>query len=325
MGRRSGLLAVVVALLLLLAPGASTGQPTASYDYVEALSKSLFFYDAQRSGDLPATCPGASQPGAWAVKTLACNRVAWRGDSAVEDVRVFGTDALLDLSGGFYDAGDALKRSFPLSFALSQMALGVLEFKRGYADAGEYPRVLDTLKWGYDWLLKAWYKPGVDDSAFVVQVGQSAGADDGSAWLKPEDPLLRAQDRPAFHINSTQKGTDAWASAAAAFAAGSKVFSDSGDAGYAARLLDAARRLYAVARTPPFKNYHRWLPASEFGIYESYDFFDDLAWAASMLHYATSEPTYLADARSWHTKYAEEGWLGWVSGRARQRLLRHDI
>ena len=48
------------------------------------LGLSILFYEAQRSGALPAT-----------------NRVAWRGDSAVGDVSPAGTD----VSGGWYDAG----------------------------------------------------------------------------------------------------------------------------------------------------------------------------------------------------------------------------
>jgi endoglucanase len=44
----------------------------------------LFFYDAQRSGKLPAS-----------------NRVSWRNDSALDD----GQDVNLDLTGGYYDAG----------------------------------------------------------------------------------------------------------------------------------------------------------------------------------------------------------------------------
>jgi hypothetical protein len=46
----------------------------------------LYFYDAQRSGKLPAS-----------------NRVPWRNDSLVDD----GSGSV-DLSGGFYDAGGAL-------------------------------------------------------------------------------------------------------------------------------------------------------------------------------------------------------------------------
>ena len=49
---------------------------TQTYDYKEVLGKSLLFYEAQRSGPLPAD-----------------NRIDWRGDSALDDIPV----------GGYYD------------------------------------------------------------------------------------------------------------------------------------------------------------------------------------------------------------------------------
>ena len=52
-----------------------------TYDYKEVLRKSLLFYEAQRSGPLPAD-----------------NRIDWRGDSALEDVPV----------GGYYDGMEAI-------------------------------------------------------------------------------------------------------------------------------------------------------------------------------------------------------------------------
>ena len=50
-----------------------------TFNYAEALQKSLFFYEAQRSGDLPVA-----------------NRVNWRGDSGLQD----GSDIGRDLTGG---------------------------------------------------------------------------------------------------------------------------------------------------------------------------------------------------------------------------------
>ena len=64
----------------------STSQPNQQWSNV--LGNSLWFYDAQRSGRL--------NEGAYE------NRVEWRNDSALED----GSDWSIDLSGGFYDAGD---------------------------------------------------------------------------------------------------------------------------------------------------------------------------------------------------------------------------
>ena len=54
----------------------STGGGSASKNYGEALAKSILFYDAQRSGKLPANNP-----------------ISWRQDSALDDC----------VPGGWYD------------------------------------------------------------------------------------------------------------------------------------------------------------------------------------------------------------------------------
>jgi hypothetical protein len=57
--------------------------------YSEILDQSLWFYEAQRSGFLGGDV----------------SRVPWRNDSALED----GTHEGVDLTGGYYDAGDAAR------------------------------------------------------------------------------------------------------------------------------------------------------------------------------------------------------------------------
>jgi endoglucanase len=57
---------------------------TPNSQWSSLLGDLLYFYEAQRSGILPAS-----------------NRVKWRNDSALSD----GQDVNLDLTGGYYDAG----------------------------------------------------------------------------------------------------------------------------------------------------------------------------------------------------------------------------
>ena len=71
-------------LLGLLSDGGDGGDgcPDCPYNYGEVIGKSILFYEAQRSGNLPDD-----------------NRVSWRGDSALADGQEHG----LDLRGGWYD------------------------------------------------------------------------------------------------------------------------------------------------------------------------------------------------------------------------------
>ena len=59
-----------------------SGQQQTAYNYEEILMKSILFYEAQRSGKLPAD-----------------NRIVWRGDSALGDKGKNDED----LTGGWYD------------------------------------------------------------------------------------------------------------------------------------------------------------------------------------------------------------------------------
>jgi len=79
----------------------STASPNTQWSNI--LGNSLWFYDAQRSGTLDAGAYG--------------NRVNWRNDSALND----GSDRGIDLTGGWYDAGDA---RFPYVFGIAQLTRG---------------------------------------------------------------------------------------------------------------------------------------------------------------------------------------------------------
>ena len=63
-------------------PSYVAGAADMKYNYAEVLQKSILFYEAQRSGRLPAD-----------------NRIPWRGDSALQDHGAGGED----LTGGWYD------------------------------------------------------------------------------------------------------------------------------------------------------------------------------------------------------------------------------
>src|ERR671912_643426 len=90
-----------------------------TFNYAEALQKSLFFYEAQRSGDLPAS-----------------NRVNWRGDSGRQD----GSDVGRDLTGGWYDAGDHVKFGLPMAATATMLAWSLVDYRSAYTATGQ----LDT-------------------------------------------------------------------------------------------------------------------------------------------------------------------------------------
>ncbi|KAM3685656.1 hypothetical protein ACB098_11G137800 [Castanea mollissima] len=247
-------LGLVCLCIVLLAHGVT------SFEYGEALTKSLLFYEGQRSGKLPSN-----------------QRVQWRGDSALKD----GSDAGVDLVGGYYDAGDNVKFGFPFAFTITMLSWSTIEFQAQLEAKKELSNALDAIKWGTDYLIKAHPEPNV----LYAQVGD--GDSDHACWQRPEDMTT---PRTTFKIDEGHPGSDLAAETAAAFAAASIAFKPSNPK-YASQLLEHAKQLFDFARNHQGV-YQSSIPQAG-NFYSSSGFEDELLWAAAWLHRATDEKTYL--------------------------------
>ncbi|KAI0722260.1 Six-hairpin glycosidase [Cerioporus squamosus] len=249
------------------------------------LGNLLYFYDEQRSGKLPST-----------------ERVPWRNDSALDD----GKDVGLDLTGGYYDAGDYVKYTYPLSFSLMSICWGGLDLGHGYDLANQTAYLDDMLRWGLDWLIKAHPSP----NTLYVQVGD--GNLDNAYWGGDRDIPY---PRPSYQVNDTSPGTDAAAQASAAFAACSALYANRTlsassatsalrNSSYASELQTHARDLYAFATNASggMQTYQTAVPQSA-EAYASSDFADELSIAALFLALSetgSNATAYYADAVKWY-------------------------
>ena len=102
-----------------------------SYNYGEALQKSMFFYEVQQSGKLPD----------W-------NSVPWREDSMVDENGV-DTDKV---PGGWYDAGDHFKFTLTNAYSVSLLAWGYLEYEDAVKKAGLDGLYKDNMKFAMDYV-----------------------------------------------------------------------------------------------------------------------------------------------------------------------------
>lgn len=241
------------------------------FDYGDALQKSFLFYEAQRSGNLPVT-----------------NRISWRGDSALTD----GSDVDVDLAGGYYDAGDHVKFGFPMAGSMTMLSWSAIQYRDAYQQSGQLPFVLDAIKWGTDYILKA----HTASNELWAQVG--TGELDHAYWGSAETMTMA---RPAFKIDAENPGSDLAGESAAALAAASIAFRPT-DAAYANRLLENAQQLFSFAET--YRGiYSDSIPAAA-TYYKSYDDVDELSWSAIWLHQAIeaqgeSDTAYLHKAMSY--------------------------
>ncbi|KAL2566595.1 hypothetical protein AAZV13_19G176100 [Glycine max] len=110
----------------LLLPCHSHHHPhSATHNYRDALTKSIIFFEGQRSGKLPSN-----------------QRMPWRRDSGLSD----GSAMHVDLVGGYYDVGDNVKFGFPMAFTTTMLSWSVIEFG-------------GAIRWATYYLLKATAHP----------------------------------------------------------------------------------------------------------------------------------------------------------------------
>ncbi len=272
------MLSRVLSILLfagaLAVPASADPVGAAAVNYGEALQKAIWFYDAQRSGRLPAA-----------------NRVSWRGDSALTD----GQDAGVDLTGGFYDAGDHVKFGLPFEFSMTMLAWGVVDDQAAYQRSGQLPFITSNLRWGADWLVKAHPQPN-------VLYGQVGKGDEDHRWWGPAETMT--MPRPSYKITASCPGSDLAGEAAAQLAATSMVFK-ADDPGYAATLLTHAKQLYTFADT--YRGAYSNCITDAQNFYRSWSGYqDELVWGAIWLYRATGDAAYLAKAEAEYPKLSTE-------------------
>ena len=173
----------------------------------------MLFYELQRSGVLP--------------EQTRCN---WRGDSGLTD----GADNNLDLTGGWYDAGDHVKFNLPMAYSAAMLGWSVYEDREAYEQSGQLEYILGDIKWVTDYLIKC----HPEDEVFYYQVGD--GNADHSWWGPCE---VMTMNRPSYCVTKDNPGAAVVGEAAAALAVASIVFEDT-DKEYAALCNEKEKSLY---------------------------------------------------------------------------------
>ncbi|XP_010534895.1 PREDICTED: endoglucanase 3-like [Tarenaya hassleriana] len=274
------------------------GNVEANPNYREALSKCLLFFQGQRSGRLPRD-----------------QRITWRSNSGLSD----GSSDHVDLTGGYYDAGDNVKFNFPMAFTTTMLSWGALEYGKRMGPELQNARV--AIRWATDYLLKcARATPG------KLYVGVGDPNADHRCWERPED---MDTPRSVYSVSPSNPGSDVAAETAAALAASSMVFRKT-DPKYSRLLLSTAKILmqFAIQYRGAYSDS---LASAVCPFYCSYSGYkDELMWGAAWLLRATNNRYYASfitslgggdqpDIFSWDNKY-----IGAYVLLSRRALLNRD-
>ncbi|CDY39820.1 BnaC02g42980D [Brassica napus] len=243
------------------------------------------------------------------------NNVTWRGMSCMQD----GTGPAnfhANLSGGYFDGGDAVKSNFPTSFAMTLISWSVIEYGSKYQSAGELTHVQGVIKWGTDYFLNSFYSNDTTISQMVSQIGSrgSGVPDDDYCWMRPEDI-----DYPRPVGLCFTKCSKLAAEMSAALASASIVFKDDRD--YSKKLIHGAMILYNFAESSI---------SGEDSNSRSSTYWDEMLWGGAWLYYATGDADYLERVTShdlaeragaFSSSDADYGVFGWESKLLGAQLL----
>jgi hypothetical protein len=260
--------------------------------YDRLVGASAAFFAAQRDG--PDVIPGAlgRRPSHLLDRHAGVYRVpAYSGTTLAGPLVASGQQ--VDVSGGWFDAGDYLKFVETSSFDLVELEWALREYPPG---AGAARALRSEVRFGLGWLMKMWdARSGV--LYFQVGIGDGDGSSilgDHDLWRLPQaddarpvhlgSPAYFVSHRPVFAANAPGQpiSPNLAGRVAAAFALCAQVFADS-DHALAHRCLVAGQQLYDHASqhwTGPL------VSAVPFEFYGEGEWRDDLELAAVELYLA---------------------------------------
>ncbi|CAO1616858.1 unnamed protein product [Jaminaea pallidilutea] len=247
--------------------------------WVNVLGSNLYYYDAQRAGVLPQDF-----------------RVDWRNDSVLDD----GEDVGVDLSGGFFDAGNFIKVLLPLTYTLNSIMEPALLWGEAFTSAQQNYYLDETLRNGLNWIMNA----SSQTDTLHMFVGTEIAYWGGDQGIPT--------DRPTYSVTRDNPGTDVFAAAASTLSMASMLYqgyplpftqtangtlpSELQDADYANELSQRAVSLLNLAfEATPRQVYQEAVPAVDWA-YPSSDYDDELILASAYTAMATGNISWVTTA-----------------------------
>lgn len=291
--------------------------------YSTLLENTLYFYENERDGANFITTPLRTAAGhlndekAKVYFTPTFNKKDNAGP-------LTPTGAVIDASGGWWDAGDYMKFVETHSYLVALMLVGARDFPNQMGAGSMTSNFTSEAKFGLDWLQKMW-----DDSSktFYYQVAVASGGHnyvgDHDIWRLPQvddtyqnciSPYEYICNRPVFQNTAGGAGASISPNLAGRLAASLaecyQVFKTSNPS-YADQCLLSAEHIFDLANTSPgtllttgphdFYPETEWRDDLEFGATELYFALQPGSLPPGLLH--TDPLFYLTAAANWAHAY----------------------
>ena len=292
---------------------------TAAELFAPRVADAVAFFQAQRDG--PDVIPGELGRKPSHLNDRDLDVYAWPTYEDPDSDTIVGRslrriDRHVDLSGGWFDAGDFIKFTHTTAYSVGLMYLA----QRELGDAA--PAELGTeARFGQDWLARAW---DPETGTMYLQVGIGSGNTAGTfngdhdLWRLPEvDDTLAGREnrylrsRPAFRANDpgTRLPPNLAGRMAAAFALAAQVDA-AADPARARRELATAASIFRRAKTAKVTDADV-VTALPHAFYPESSWRDDLEWGAAELALAgqaLGDPRaddWLRDSARWAAQYID--------------------
>jgi endoglucanase len=223
----------------------------------------------------------------------------------------FSDNSIVDVTGGWHDAGDYIK-FLSTSAYTTYMLLFAYEFdkeKFGFDnDDNSIPDILEEARVGLDWLLRCRLR----DDLLITQVQDLRDHEVG--WRLPEDDTLRF-DRPGY----TGIGKNIIGIYTAALSIGARIWSERFyDYDYSDKLLRSAEGVFSVYSSVPD------LDLVNSGVYQDDNFAGKLSLGAVELYLSTKKVKYLTEAKIFADTAKSDFWWSWgnINSLAHYRLAK---
>ena len=308
--------------LAVMSPSFKTDSVTNLYS--APLANSLYYYENERDGpnyisSLLRTAPGhLNDESAKAYFTPTFDKKDNAG-------ALKATGAVIDASGGWWDAGDYMKFVETHTYTVAMMLTGIRDFPNQMGAGSATSNFTAEARFGLDWLQKMWSD---SNQTLYYQVAIASGghsyAGDHDIWRLPQaddtyqncvSPYQYICHRPVLQNPAGGSGAkispNLAGRLAADFALCYNVYVASNPS-YANQCLTAAEHVFDLANTAPTGNL---VTAGPFDFYPETEWRDDLEWGATELYFAvqscgTNCPInlhpasyYLSQAATWANAY----------------------
>jgi endoglucanase len=297
---------------------------SASNLYTTPLANSLYFYENERDGPSYISSPLRTAPGHVNDESAKVYFTP-TFDKKDNAGALTATGAVIDASGGWWDAGDYMKFVETHTYTLAMMLVGIRDFPSQMGASSTTSNFTAEAKFGLDWLQKMWSDR---NQTLYYQVAIASGGHayigDHDIWRLPQvddtyqncvSPFQYICHRPVLQNPAGASGAkispNLAGRLAADFALCYKVFAST-NASYANQCLTAAEHVFELANTSPSGNL---ITAGPFDFYPEVEWRDDLELGATELYFAvqscgTNCPInlhpasyYLQQAATWANAY----------------------